>query len=407
MLSKSLNLRLRFFLSFFFLFIIVSSFIVSKIYAQVEKTGKIAGNLVDSQSGDPLIGANVYLENTTLGAASDIEGSYVILNVPPGEYSLIVSNIGYAETKITNVKVSGIEVTKLDLAINPEIMTSETIVVEAKILENTDASLLKSRQKSNSISDAVSSETIARIASTDAADAMKVVTGASVVGGKYVYIRGLGDRYSSIQLNGAELPSADPDKKAFNMDMVPSKLLDNIVTKKTFTPDEPGSFSGGLVNINTKAFPDEFYVDVVVALSYNTQSTFNDNFLTYTGSNTDWRGLDDGLRNIPEMMQDPEVEIPTRIRASTNIDLGFELDAMSKSFNTEWAPYLVTGPINQNYAFSIGNKIDIGGNPLGFYGSVTYQNRASFYENGTIGRWQLSGTVQDVEGLKMEKLYQD
>ena len=67
------------------------------------------------------------------------------------------------------------------------------------------------------------------------ADAMKVVTGASVVGGKYVYIRGLGDRYSSIQLNGAELPSANPDKKAFNMDMVPSKLLDNIVTKKNFS----------------------------------------------------------------------------------------------------------------------------------------------------------------------------
>jgi TonB-dependent receptor len=217
----------------------------------------------------------------------------------------------------------------------------------------------------------------------------------------------LGDRYSNTQLNGAELPSADPDKKAFNMDMVPSKLLDNIVTKKTFTPDEPGSFSGGLVNIGTKAFPDGFYVEVSSSFVYNDQVSGNDNFLTYTGSSTDWRGFDDGQRAVPDMLHDPEVFIPSRVPASRDLDLGLLLDTQSKSFNTEWVPYFDSGPINQNYAFSLGDKLQLWGNPLGVAASVTYQNRNSFYENGTIGRWQLSGTVQEVNGLKMEKRYDD
>jgi TonB-dependent receptor len=398
---------MRFQYSFLFLLILFCSISSYNVYAQSKTSGEIAGHLVDSQSGDPLIGANVYLENTTMGAASDLVGNYVIPNVPPGKYTLVILNIGYAETKVTNVEVIANETTKLDLAVDPEIMTSETIVVEAKVLENTDASLLKSRQKSNSVSDAISAETISRIASADAADAMRVVTGASVVSGKYIYIRGLGDRYSNTQLNGAELPSADPDKKAFNMDIVPSKLLDNIVTKKSFTPDEPGSFSGGLVNIGTKAFPDAFYIEVSTGIVYNTQSSGNNNFLTYSGSRTDWIGFDDGLRDIPQILRDPDVFIPTRVRASTNFDQGLLLDEQSKAFNTEWAPHAGTGPINQNFSFSIGNTINVLGNPFGFYGSLTYQNRASFYENGTVGRWQLSGIVQEANGLKEEKLYQD
>ena len=90
---------------------------------------------------------------------------------------------------------------------------------------------------------------------------MEKVTGASVVGGKYVYVRGLGDRYSSTHLNGIELPTSDPDRKAVQFDLLPSALLDNIVTQKTFTPDKPGNFSGGLVNIGTKSYPDQLSVN--------------------------------------------------------------------------------------------------------------------------------------------------
>lgn len=157
MLTSSLTFR---FIIIRVLLILIFSFIgATNLFAE----GKIAGQLVDSETGEPLIGANVYLENSSYGAASDLEGYYIIQTVPSGEYTLVVLNVGYAETKITGVKVIDDELTKVDLAVASEIMTSETIIVEAKVLENTDASLLKSRQKSNAISDAVSSETISRV----------------------------------------------------------------------------------------------------------------------------------------------------------------------------------------------------------------------------------------------------
>ena len=99
---------------------------------------------------------------------------------------------------------------------------------------------MRERSRAIAVSDAISAQAISRSGSGDAAAAMTKVTGASVVGGRYVYIRGLGDRYASTTLNGSALPSADPDRKAFQLDLFPAALLENIVTLKTFTPDKPG-----------------------------------------------------------------------------------------------------------------------------------------------------------------------
>ncbi len=380
---------------------------ISVPFAQSVPPGKISGKLVDAQTGEPLIGANVYLENTVLGAATDLDGVYLIPNVPEGEYLLVVSNVGYTETKVSGVKVTGTEVTRIDLAIHSEILTTETITVEARSLKNNDASLLRDRQKSNAISDAISAETISRQATSDAADAMRMVTGASVVDGKYVYVRGLGDRYSNTQLNGAELPSADPDKKAFNLDIVPTQLLDNIVTKKTFTPDESGNFSGGLVNIGTKSFPDQFFFQFSARMASNSQTTFNNNYLTYTGGGKDWLGYDDGTRAIPGPLSNPDFIIPTYGSARRNLELAKGLDASSKAFNQTWTPSAGAAPINQSYSVAVGDQISFLGIPAGYHGSVSYSRDAMFYENGTLARWQLSGTVQDQNGLYGYKNYSD
>src|SRR5690606_30532923 len=132
-----------------------------------------------------------------------------------------------------DVEVKTGETIKIDIVLSSETIETEEVVITARLLQDNEASLLKLRQKSNSISDAISSELISRTGSSNAADAMTKVTGASVVGGKYVYVRGLGERYSSTHLNGTELPSADPDKKSFNMDLFPAGVIDNIVTIKS------------------------------------------------------------------------------------------------------------------------------------------------------------------------------
>ncbi|MGD9488917.1 MAG: TonB-dependent receptor [Calditrichaceae bacterium] len=366
--------------------------------------GKISGKLVDAESGEPLIGANVYLENTMLGAASDLQGNYLIPSVPAGSYTMVVMTIGYSETKVENLRVKAGNNIKVDLTVQPEIMTSEVVVVEARSVDNTEAALLGKRQKSLAFSDAISAEAISRSVSGDAASAMKMVTGASVVGGKYVYVRGLGERYSSTQLNGAELPSSDPDKKAFQMDILPSNLLDNIVTLKTFTPDQPGNFSGGIVDIGTKSFPEYLTVNFSASSSYNSNATFNNRFLTYDGGSSDWLGFDDGTRAIPGALDHSSVHVPDYGEAISD-DTGEaanELDSYSKSFNSLMSPTTKSAPVNQSYALSIGNQTRLFGRELGYLASMSYSNKNDYYDNGRIGKYKLTGSVDTKPTLDNE-----
>jgi outer membrane receptor protein involved in Fe transport len=376
-------------------------------FAHAGETGNITGLLVDSEYGEPLIGANVYIENTSLGAASDLDGRYVILGVPAGKHTLVVSMIGYAETKINQVEVIAGEVTTIDVTVSPEILTTDVVVVEARALQNTDASLLKQRQRSNAVSDAISAEAISRAGSGDAAEAMKMVTGASVVGGKYVYVRGLGERYSNTHLNGAELPTADPDKKSFQMDLLPTNLLDNIVTVKSFTPDKPGNFSGGIVDIATRAFPDKFTLKFSSSAGYNSVTSFNSNYLSGPVGSSDWLGMDGGDRGIPSDVKDLGQLIPSEAESRYNEEKALLLDRVSDAFAPQMTPTTATAPMNHGYSFSVGNQVNLFGNPLGFLGSLTYSNSTSFYENGTVGRWKLSGHVSETDSLNKQLYLRD
>ncbi|MDZ7624084.1 MAG: carboxypeptidase-like regulatory domain-containing protein [Ignavibacteriaceae bacterium] len=280
-------------------------------FANAQESGTVFGKVVDSATGEELIGANIFLEGTTIGAATDIEGNFKISNVPAGTYSLIASMIGYSKFTVTDLEIKPGEQKKLDLSLVSEAYQTEEVVITARMILDNDAALLKNRQKSITVSDAIGSDMIKQSGSDNAGDALKKVVGTSVVDGKYVFVRGLGDRYSSTQLNGAELPSTDPNRKSFQMDLIPSNLLDNIVTLKTFTPDKPGNFSGGIVDIGTKSFPERFTLKLSGGTSYNSQTTGNAEFLTYQGGNTDWLGIDDGTRGLPEIFNDPNLKIPT------------------------------------------------------------------------------------------------
>ena len=375
--------------------------------ASSQDTGKIRGKLVDAANGEGLIGANVILDGMSLGAAADIDGNFTIEPVPPGTYILHASMIGYTKKTVTGVVVKAGETTKLDLTLAPEAFEMDEVVIEAKLLTNNEAGLLKDRQKATSISDAISAEDISRSGSGDAAAAMNKVTGASTVDGKYIYIRGLGERYTSTQLNGAEVPSADPNRRAVQLDLFPASFLENLVTTKTFTPDKPGNYTGGSVNISTKSFPDKFSLSLSTSTSWNSQTTGSNEFLTYAGGGTDWLGFDDGTREIPAALQDPNVEIPDKSFAFSDSEQAQRLDELSNSFNSVMAPRRGSAPVNQSYSMSFGNQVDLLGQPFGFLGSLTYSRKYSLYTDGTVGRYQLTGHVDDVDELTNDYLFTD
>lgn len=376
------------------LIIICFGVFISNINAQ--STGKITGTVVDSETGEAMIGANVYIDGTTLGAATDINGVYLIEGIKEGEYNLIFSSIGYSKSTVTGIKLDAGAVVKLDFALQLESIETEEVVISAKAALNSDAGMLIKRQKSLAVSDAISAEQISRSGAGDAADAVKKVVGATVVGGKYVYIRGLGERYSSTQLNGAELPSSDPNKKAFQLDLLPTSLLDNIVTLKTFTPDKPGNFSGGIVDVGTKNFPSSFILKLSSGSSYNSQTTFNNNYLTFEGANGDFLGFNDGAFDLPGNLDVDNLSIPLPQQARFDSESALKLDEVSKSFNNVMDFKRTSAPVNQSYSFSIGDQIQTGENSsLGYLGSLTYSKNYSYYEDGKVQRYIVADLEAD------------
>ncbi|MCU0413260.1 MAG: TonB-dependent receptor [Ignavibacteriaceae bacterium] len=347
-----------------FLFLFLSVYF-SDIYSQ--GTGTIFGKVVDKLSGEFIIGANVLLEGTTIGAATDLDGNYTIKNVPSGSYSLIVSYISYSKSKVENVQVNADELIRVDVPLTPEaIEVGEVIVIEEASMEY-EAALLNQRKKSTQISDGISAEQIKRSTDNTTAETLRRVPGLTLLDNKYIYVRGVSERYNGALLNNSPLASSEPDKRDFAFDLIPANLIENTVVVKSFTPDEPGDFSGGLVKVNTVEFPSK----TIFSFSYST-SYVNDvstkSFKTYEGSSTDYFGVDDGFRDVPEGIPDP-----LTFRSYDQNPNDTNRTYWSTKFNDKWGLQDKKAFLNQAFGITFGEKFNLFGNDFGLISSLTYK----------------------------------
>lgn len=356
--------------------------------ARAQNTGAIAGVVVDGETGDPLPGANVAIAGTTTGTSTDLNGRYRIRGLTPGTHDVVFSFIGFQQKTVTGVEVETGTMTELDVTLVPETEQLDEVIVSAEAARDSEAGLLRQRQKAAAFSNAISAEAMSRSGSSTAADAMEKVTGASVVDGKYINVRGLGGRYISTELNGANLPSPDPDRNSVPLDLFPSALLDNVVVTKTFTPDQSGSFTGGNLDITTKSFPEELAVSFSSSMSVNSEVRLGDDML-YLGG---------GASEVPAILKD-EDNIPSLISARTDEALAQQLNAASRALTSSFAPSLRQAPVNQGYDGSFGGQFAVLGRPLGIVSSITYDRSVSGYQHGTTGRYSLSGDVSTKERL--------
>ncbi len=289
-----------------FLFAVVFSSFSLSVIAQSDDLGTITGKVVDAESGEPIIGANVSITGTTKGAATDIDGAYRIGEVQPGSHSITVSYISYTKKNITDIQVNPGEVTQLNVSLQPETIGLGEVTVTAEASTDSEAGLLSIQRKAVPMQDGLSSEYLGKTGDSNVASAMKRITGVTLLNGKDVFVRGLGNRYSNVQLNGAPVPSTSPTKKEAPVDLINSGSVDNIVVQKTFTPDQSGEFSGGSVQITSKEFPEEKNIGFSYSTSYNSVSTF-ENTIGYPGSSMDFLGFDDGKRTLPAVIKKSRV----------------------------------------------------------------------------------------------------
>ena len=363
-------------LSFLLITLVLSLFSFETI-AQSTK-GTIRGVIKDAANGEELIGATVVIVGTTNGSAADLDGKYAI-SVEAGTYDLQVSFISYQSKTITGVEVKAGQVTIIDATLGEDTKLLDAVIVEAKAETASTTAILAAQKSSGVVQDGLAAEQIARSGDRDAAAAITRVTGVSVEGGKYVYVRGLGDRYSKTTLNGANLPSLDPNRNSVQMDLFPSNLIDNIIVSKTFSPELSGEFAGGNINIVTKDFPDRFTFQWNSSLGFNDQTTFNPNFLTYKGGSLDALAIDNS-RQLPAALENGFNNLSDQERS----------DAI-KSFKGDYSLQQKSPFLDQFHSVSVGNQIDVAGRPFGFVTSLSYQKNFSYFDNGRTGRYSLTG----------------
>ncbi|AFH50721.1 Outer membrane receptor protein [Ignavibacterium album JCM 16511] len=356
---------MKLFYKLFLSLILFQSWLI--IFPQTQ-TGTIRGKVLDLETGEPIVGANVYIENKDIGAATDINGIFEIKSLHFGNYNLIVSYISYKTVKLENLKVDAGNVTAVNIALEKRSLElSEEVVVIGETFNNYEAALLNQRKKSNQISDGISAEQIKKLTDATTAETLRRVPGITLLDNKYIYVRGVSERYNGALLNNTPLASSEPDKKDFAFDLIPSNLIENMIVIKSFTPDEPGDFVGGLVKINTVEFPSE----AILSINYSTgyvEKVSTKSIKSYEGSKTDFLGIDNGFRNLPANFPDP--------LAYKSLDNNYSDTSRyyySSLLNDKWGLKNSKAILDQSLGLTYGNKFTFLGNDIGLITSFTYK----------------------------------
>ena len=273
-------------------------FLFLSIVAMAQK-GKIEGKVVDAKTGLPLTGVSVINKQTGKGTATDADGRYVINIEGAAKISLVFSYNGVTQ-QVDDVEVKDGTVTTQDLSLTQREKTETTVVVRATSTSRKEnaASLLTFQKNNTALSSGLAADFIKRTPDKNTGEVLRRVSGTSIQDNKFVIVRGLSDRYNAAFINGAALPSSEPDKKAFSFDVIPSSLIDNIIINKTATPDITGEFAGGLVQITTKDIPTKNEVSLGVSLGFNTQSIGQDFLNNERGTNEVFGFSDRGLPSV-------------------------------------------------------------------------------------------------------------
>ncbi len=219
----------------------------------------------------------------------------------------------------------------------------------------------------------LSEQDLARTGDSTASEALTRLTGLSVVSNRFVFVRGLGDRYSSALLNGSPLPSPEPLRRTVPLDLFPSNILAGAAVQKTFSPNYPGEFGGGIIDLRTVRIPNEAFLSLQVGASVNDASTLRPG-LIYNGSDTDWTGFDDGLRDIPGPLAAAIGQ--NELISDVNFSVA-ELETIGESFVNSPLSVIQTQDElwpSANTEISGGRAFDIGRFNLGLIGVAGYDS---------------------------------
>lgn len=355
-----------------------------------ERPGTIQGTVLDTRSGQPVIGASVAVVDLEAAREqTDLDGQFTIV-VAPGTYRIRVSASLYETVVLENVLVRPGETTVANTSLKARVDTSlEVVEVVADVTAATEATQLLKRRMAPTVSDNLGAESISKTPDSDAAEVVTRVPAVTIKDDKFVIVRGLGERYSSALLNGSRLPSTDPNKRVVPLDLFPADFIESLTIVKSYTPDLPGDFAGGLVDLRLAEPPRRLSYSIGLSSGFNTVTTFQA-FDTYHGTTLDWFGFGDSYRSLPGIFGGKASEMT---RAPTTP----QMRSLVGSLHNNWNIDSVTAPPNFGIDGSVGNSFG----PFGFNLAAVYGTKHQMHRDEAVNAFLDSQKLEAGQGVNV------
>ncbi len=359
------------------------------------RAGRLVGRILDQESGAGVTDAGVQVVGTTLGVQSGVDGRFQIAGVPAGTVTIQVRRLGYAPKTVTGIQLAPNQTLEQNVALAPAGVRLEAMVVSAAAEKGSVSEALDAQRTATAIVSSITSEQISKSADGDAAQAVQRVSGVTVQDGRYVFVRGLGERYTVTQLNGARMPSPEPERRVVPLDLFPTGMLQTITTSKTFTPDQQGDFSGAQVDIKTREFPARRTWSIQTSVGLNPGVTGKDVL--------DARGVGgERFANVGG-----ERGLPWLVRSVGNFqDIALnqgDKNRLVNSFRNVWTPTARTGAPNGSTALAFGGSDPFLGVRIGYLASGTYsysEEMRTDQRRAQAGRGSAAGSTVELDAFE-------
>ncbi|XVJ66574.1 MAG: TonB-dependent receptor plug domain-containing protein [Lacibacter sp.] len=331
---------------------------------------KLSGRVLN-QKNEPVAGATIAVSGSTKNIAADVEGRFTVTLEEGKKYTFTVSAVGYQSKAVDEVEVKRGDDNVLTVVMEIAAKEVGEVVIRSTARRENTSGLLNFQRNNVSLSSGIASDFIRRAPDRNTGEVLKRVSGLSVQEGKFLVVRGLADRYNQAMLNGVLLSSTEPDRKTFSFDLFPAGMIDNIIINKTFTPELPGEWAGGLVQVNTKDIPTRNYFTIQAGIGLNTQTVSNSFYRSNLGT-LDWAGVDN------------KRGLPGNYTTKTQFDDGFtpqqKIDVYKQMPNT-WNPTSsANGPLNASFLANGGFSGKMFGKKAGGVFGITYSKSNRFLQ---------------------------
>jgi hypothetical protein len=359
--------------------------------AEAQGNGRVSGAVLDASTGRALPGAQVAVQGSALRAGAGVDGRYTLDGVPAGTHALVVTHLGYAAKTVTGVQVGAGSAAAVDVTLAPATLLLGEITVTARAERGSVGRALDEQRTAVGVVSSVSAEQIARSPDSDAAQAVQRVSGVTLQDGRYVSVRGLGERYTTTSLNGARIPSPDPERKMVPLDLFPAGMLQAVTTSKTFTPDQPGDFSGAQVNLRTREYPAGRTFALSLSAGANDAVTGAAVPLAPTVGR-EWLGMAGAEREVPALVRQAGSLSGNLSRADRNRLIG--------SFRNAWSAREGTAGPSLSGALTLGGTEDLAGREVGYLVSGSYAHGYEARQDEVRTRAYADGSGEAAEAAR-------